>query len=77
MKTLHLVALSLVAGIALAGAAEPRPANEQTDKQFVALARELRAQQIALAENQAKIEAKLADVNEAVRVARIYSSRSH
>jgi hypothetical protein len=45
------------------------------DQQIAAIARELQAQQAVIAENQAKIEAKLAALGEAVRVARIYSSR--
>lgn len=51
-------------------------ASAQQDQQLIALAKELQAQQAAIAENQAKIEAKLAAISEAIRVARIYSSRS-
>lgn len=51
------------------------PANAQQDQQIIALARELQAQQAAIAENQTKIEAKLATIAEALRVARIYTSR--
>ena len=49
------------------------PANPQ--EQLLAAVKEVQAQQALMAENQAKIEAKLATVAEAVRVARIYSSR--
>lgn len=52
------------------------PATAQQDQQIIAVAKELQAQQALIAENHAKIEAKLAAVAEAVRVARIYTSRS-
>ncbi len=54
------------------GAAEPVNSPEQ---QIVAAIRELQLQQAQIVENQTKIEAKLVTVGEAVRVARIYSSR--
>ena len=52
------------------------PAATTPDPQVIALLKEVQAQQAQLAENQTAIEAKLAVVAEAVRVARIYSSRS-
>ncbi len=61
--------------VALSHAQAPN-ADSQQDQQTLALIRELQAQQVAIAVNQAKIEAKLAAVAEALRVARIYSSRS-
>ena len=54
-------------------AAEPAAANEQ---QLAALVREIQTQQAQIAENQSKIETKLAAIAEAIRVARIYSSRA-
>jgi hypothetical protein len=53
-------------------AAEPTAAPEQ---QVVIAIKEIQAQQAQIAENQAKIDSKLAVVVEAVRQARIYSSR--
>ena len=44
-------------------------------KRLEALLKEVQAQQIVIAENQAKIDAKLITLGEAIRVARIYSSR--
>jgi hemolysin activation/secretion protein len=67
-----LVCLTLVA-FASSIAAEPTTAQAQ---QIATLAREIQAQQALIAENQAKIDAKLATVAEAVRLARIYASRS-
>ena len=71
MKKLALVALLALAPLAETLAVDP-PAQEQ---QLIALAKEIQAQQALIAANQAKIEASLATVTEAVRVARIYSSR--
>ena len=45
------------------------------NEQLLALIKEVQAQQAQIADNQAKLEAKLADVAEAIRVARIYSKR--
>jgi hypothetical protein len=45
-------------------------------QQLLALVKEVEAQEKQIAANQAKIEAKLAELAEALRVARIYSSRS-
>ena len=75
MKRLAIAAAACVAFAASTDAQAPNP-NAQQDQQIVAIVRELQAQQAAIAENQAKIEAKLAALSEAIRVARIYSSRS-
>ena len=64
-----LLSLALTANIAFA-----EPALSP-DRQLVALTKEIQEQQTKMAENQAKIEARLAAVTEAVRVAKIYSSR--
>jgi hypothetical protein len=44
-------------------------------QQLLALVKDLQVQQRQIADNQTKIETKIADVAEAVRVARIYTSR--
>ncbi len=44
-------------------------------KQVEALLKEVQAQEVVIADNQAKIDAKLVTLAEAIRVARIYSSR--
>jgi len=66
--TLFVVALSLASLDAQA------PAQKE-DQTVLQLAKEVQAQQAEIAANQTKIEAKLAEVAEAVRIARIYSSR--
>lgn len=50
------------------------PANDD-QQQLEALMKEVQAQQVQIAENQAKIDARLVSLAEAIRVARIYSSR--
>lgn len=72
MKTLLTAFAIFVVSAATLPAADPTPAQEQ---QLTAAIKEIQAQQAQIAENQAKIDAKLASVIEAVRVARIYSSR--
>lgn len=47
----------------------------QSDQQLLAVIKEIQTQQAQIADNQTKIEQKLVTVAEAVRVARIYSSR--
>jgi hypothetical protein len=56
--------------VALAQTADPKQ-----EEQLLTLAREIQAQQAQIADNQGKIEAKLAELGEAIRVARIYSKR--
>ena len=66
--------LSLILLLA-APAAEAPSASQQPEQQVLAVAKEVQNQQVAIAENQAKIDAKLATIGEYLRVARIYSSR--
>ena len=54
------------------GAQSPAPPDQ---KQLDDLIKIVQDQQIQIAENQAKIDAKLVLLGEALRVARIYSSR--
>jgi hypothetical protein len=73
MKSLSaLVATCLAALLASASAVEPPKESQQ----LLALVKEVQAQQAAIADNQTKIDAKLVTVAEAIRLARIYSSRS-
>jgi ABC-type transporter MlaC component len=67
-----IVALALSCAAASVEAAEP-PSSQ--DQQVLALVKEIQAQQAKIAENQAALDAKLATVAEAVRLARIYASR--
>lgn len=72
MKTTVLTALALLTCVAPFRAAEP---NAAQDQQLAALVKEIQTQQAKMAENQAAIDAKLASVGEAVRLARIYVTR--
>jgi hypothetical protein len=51
-------------------------APAQDDQTVLQLVKDVQAQQLEIAANQVKIETKLAEVAEAVRIARIYASRS-
>jgi hypothetical protein len=50
-------------------------ASEAEQQQIIAVIKEIRAQQASIGENQAKIDAKLASLAEAIRVAKIFASR--
>ena len=71
MKKLTL--LGAVALLATSIGAQSPASPEQ--KEVEALLKVVQDQQIQIAENQAKIDAKLVLLGEALRVARIYSSR--
>lgn len=68
-------AFFLLALLMIARAAEAPSAIQQQGEQVLAVAKEVQAQQLAIAENQAKMDAKLATITEYLRVARIFSSR--
>ncbi len=69
-KLMILGALALFA--TSIGAQSPAP---EDPKRVEALIKEIQAQQLVIADNQAKIDAKLVTLGEAIRVARIYASR--
>jgi hypothetical protein len=66
------IALSTISSTIAQAPASAHP-EEQT---LLALIKEVQQQQIEIAANQTKIEAKLAELAETVRIARIYSSRT-
>jgi hypothetical protein len=69
-KLMFLGALALI--VTSSEAQSPAPVDSQ---QLQLLLQEVQAQQIQLAENQAKIDAKLVTLAEAIRIAKIYASR--
>jgi hypothetical protein len=74
MKILSaLTAACFLTGLTVAPAAEPSKDSEQ---QVAALTKEVQAQQTAILENQTKINEKVVTVAEALRMAKIYASRS-
>ena len=75
MKTLPALLTALLLGAAIsASAADPKEA-EREQQQLAAITREIQAQQTTIADNQAKIDAKLVTIAEALRLAKIYASR--
>lgn len=68
-------AFSLLLSALVAPASEAPTASQQQVDQVLALAKEVQVQQATIADNQAKIEAKLAAIAESLRVARIFSTR--
>ena len=71
-----LTALTLSAvllTISFSGAQTP---NSNQEQQLLALIKEVQTQQTQMAENQAKIEQKINELEETIRDARIYSKRS-
>jgi ABC-type transporter MlaC component len=73
MKNIILIGMLVVLASSI-GAQAPAPVT--SDQQHLdALLQQVQAQQRQIAENQANIDAKLASLAEAIRVARIYASR--
>lgn len=68
-----IVAMGLLT-VPLLPAVEPVPTAAEQQR-VLAVIKEIQTQQATIAENQAKIDEKLAAVAEAIRVARIYASR--
>jgi len=75
MKRFLTVLLCVTLSTMLSSIAQtPDPKDDQDT--VLALAKEVQTQQAQIAANQTKIDAKLADLTETLRVARIFSSRS-
>ena len=77
MKILSaFIAISLIGASLNARAAEPPKDLEREQQQVAALAKEVQAQQATIADNQKKIDEKLVAIAEALRQAKIYSTRA-
>lgn len=74
MKRLVAAILFAAALCFISSTSAQAPAQKE-DQALLQLVKEVQAQQQEIAANQAKIETKLVDITEAVRIARIYSSR--
>jgi hypothetical protein len=74
MKPTLLFAFCALIMLVVAAPAQS-PQRDPAHEELTALIKEVRAQQAAVAANQAKINEKLATLAETIRVARIYSSR--
>lgn len=74
MKPTLLFAFCAIITLASSAPAQA-PSQSPGQAELAALIKEVRAQQVAMAANQAKINEKLATLTETIRVARIFSSR--
>jgi ABC-type transporter MlaC component len=77
MPRISLVILLAATLLALTGAAQAPDPQQQQQQEVLELVKEVQAQQTQIVANQDQIEAKLAELAETMRVARIFSRRSH
>ena len=56
-------------------AADPPKESDRDQQQLAALTKEVQGQQTAIADNQKKIDEKLAGIAEAIRQAKLFSAR--
>jgi len=75
MKRIFLTLLVPGTLLVMSFSAAQTPDTNQEQK-LLALIKEVQTQQAQMAENQKKIETKLTDIGETVRVARIFAGRS-
>ena len=68
------ILLSLALALTLSSGFAQTPAQKE-DEQLLALVADLQAQQARMTDNQTKIDSKMAEVMEAIRVARIFAGR--
>jgi NADH:ubiquinone oxidoreductase subunit E len=72
----RFVAAILFAGaLSIISSTSAQAPAQKDDQALLQLIEEVQMQQLEIAANQTKIEARLADIAEAIRIARIYSSR--
>jgi hypothetical protein len=71
----NLLALILSITLVAVSAGHAQAPAAADDKNVLALIKEVQAQQAQIIDNQTKIEAKLAEIAESLRVARIFTSR--
>ena len=76
MKRSAAIAFLFVASAIFSAPAQTTTPDDQSQQQLLALIQEVQAQQTQLADNQAKIDEKLAAIGEEIRRARLYSSRA-
>ena len=73
MKTTFSCAIALLTLLVTSGSAQGPAANNE--KRLLALVQEVQAQQAQITANQDKIDSKVAEIGEAIRVARIFAGR--
>jgi hypothetical protein len=74
MKSILSLAALAVTALVIASSSAQTPAGKD-EQDLLALTQDVQNQQAAIADNAAKIDAKMAEVMEAVRVARLYAGR--
>jgi ABC-type transporter MlaC component len=72
----RIISSATVLAVALIASASAQAPASKEDQAVTALVKEVQAQQARIAENQAKIDTKLVELTEAIRVARIFAGRS-
>jgi hypothetical protein len=77
MCRISLVTFLSATVLALISNAQAPDPKEEQERQILALVKEVQTQQAQIVANQASITAKLGDLAETMRVARIFSRRSH
>jgi outer membrane lipoprotein-sorting protein len=73
MKTTFLCVIALLTLLLTSGSAQEPAANN--DQRLLALIKEVQTQQVQITANQDKIDTKVAEIAEAIRVARIFAGR--
>jgi hypothetical protein len=73
MNRLLVLLTTALLGVS-AGVAQTNDANQEA--KLLALSKDVQAQEAQMVDNQKQIESKLAEIQEALRVARIYAGRS-
>ena len=73
MKTTLSCAIALLTLLVTSGSAQGPAANNE--QRLLALVQEVQAQQAQITSNQDKIDSKVAEIAEAIRVARIFAGR--
>jgi hypothetical protein len=71
----NLVAVIFLVSLIAGPASRSQTPVANDNKELLALVKEIQAQQGQITENQAKIDAKLAEISETLRIARIFTSR--
>ena len=71
-----LVLLTASAVLCMISFSSAQTTDANQEQRLLALIKEVQAQQAQMAENQAKIEEKITEIEEIIRDARIYSKRS-
>jgi hypothetical protein len=74
MKRIISFATLAVSALLISSSSAQAPSGKD-EEQLLILVKEVQAQQAQIADNQGKIDTKLVDVAEAVRVARIFAGR--